>query len=355
MYYEALRKKLKEFESLRGKVSEDKKEELEESIKTIKSYLIKPYTILETLEECLFSEYQSLIGSQKLWPLCENLAKHVDDDMPHYPYPDLILTNNDLLELTHDFFKNATSKEIYQLFLKLYRQRKNAYFVDGQYELSFYADCMYLPFDKSFYLRIEKRNEFADVATMAHEYGHGIQFLTNYSGTLLTSLYAFHELISTFFELLCTEYYTKDTTLGKKAIASNCEFWDVTCENAFLLNKELQILKSIKTYSNNDTNDIKTFFEFLTKHSNTKELEEIIGVHPSYDFIYIIGYIFAIELYLIYKENPDYAFYLLKKIMVIDLRKDSESYFKEILKLGIIPTSSLDSFKSHLKRELNRL
>ena len=43
MYYEALRKRLKEFESLRGNVSEDKKEELEESIKTIKSYLIMIY------------------------------------------------------------------------------------------------------------------------------------------------------------------------------------------------------------------------------------------------------------------------------------------------------------------------
>lgn len=349
MYYKALRKKLKEFESLRGKVSIDKKEELEESIKTIKSYLTKPYTIPETIEECLLSEYQNLIGSQNLWPLCENLARHVDDDLPYYPYPDLVLTNNDLLELTHDFFKNATPKEIYLLFLKLYRQRKNAYFIDGPDALNFYADSMYLPFDSSFYLRIEKKNEFADVATMAHEYGHGIQFLTNYSGTLLTSLYAFHELISTFFELLCTEYYTKDTTLGKKAIASNFEFWDVTCENAFLLNKELQILKSIKAYSNND---IKGFIDFFTKHSNTKELEEIIGVHPSNDFIYIIGYIFAIELYLIYKENPDYAFYLLKKIMAIDLRKDPESYFKEIKDLGINPTSSLDSFESHLKREL---
>ena len=97
------------------------------------------------------------------------------------------------------------------------------------------------------------------------------------------------------------------------------------------------------------------FINFLIKHSNTEELEEIIGVHPSNDFIYIIGYIFAIELYLIYKENPDYAFYLLKKIMAIDLRKDSESYFKEIIDLGINPTSSLDSFESHLKRELTRL
>ena len=355
MYYNALRKKLKEFESLRGKINEDKKDNLEESIQTIKSYLIKSYTIPETIEECLLSEYQNLIGSQNLWPLCETLAKHVNDDLPNFPYPDLHLTNNDLLELTHDFFKNATSKEIYQIFLKLFKQRKNIYFTDELDELNFHADSMFLTFDESFYLRMEKKNEFADIATMAHEFGHGIQFLINYNGTLLTTLYVFRELISTFFELLCTEYYTKDLTLGKKAIASNYEFWDITCENAFLLNKEFQILQSIKNNSNPDIISIKNYINFFIHHSDNDELVETIGIHPSDDFIYIIGYIFAIELYLIYKENPDYAFYLLKKIMAIDLRKDAKSYFKEIIDLGINPTSSLDSFESHLKRELIRL
>ena len=37
MYYEALRKRLKEFESLRGKINEDKKEELIKNKKTVES------------------------------------------------------------------------------------------------------------------------------------------------------------------------------------------------------------------------------------------------------------------------------------------------------------------------------
>ena len=354
-YNKDLRKKLKELESLRGKISQKKSTDLEESIAIIKNYLIETTYVEESIEQTLFDEYQNLIDSHNMWGLCEILAKYRDDEIPNFSYPDLVLSDDELLGLVHDFFKNATSKEIYEKFLGLLKQGENIYFVNRKRSLTFYADSMYLPFDESFYARMEKKNEFADISTMSHEFGHGIQFSTNYNGCLLTSLYAFHEIVSTFFELLCTEYYTNDKTLGKKAIASNYEFWDVTRENAFELFRELDILKSIKSHSSSDAKSIRKSINFFVKHSDIKVLTEIMEIQPSNDFVYIIGYLFAVELYLIYEKDHDYAFYILKKILAIDLRKDAISYLNEIIKLGIVPTRSLDSFETHLKRELARL
>lgn len=153
---------------------------------------------------------------------------------------------------------------------------------------------------------------------MAHEYGHGIQFLTNFNGTLLNSLYAFHEIVSTFFELLCIEYYAKDTEIGKKAIAANYEFWNIICESAFSLTRELQILKLIKNNSSKNPRSVRKSIDFFTKHSDSDELSDIVEVCPSQDFIYIIGYVFAVELYLIYEKDQDYAFYLLSCVKHYD-------------------------------------
>ena len=347
-YYNELKRKLKEFRSLRNKVSSDKLAILDYDISTLMDNLKQPRKIKVTLEEVLFREYQNLISSENLWRYCEELSRYVCDDIPKFPYPYLVLSYSDILELTHDFFKNVISKEIYSLFLKLYKQRKN-FFIHSE-DVGFHGDSLYLQYDESFYTRLEKKNEFADISTMAHEYGHGIQFLTNFNGTLLNSLYAFHEIVSTFFELLCIEYYAKDTEIGKKAIAANYEFWNIICESAFSLTRELQILKLIKNNSSKNPRSVRKSIDFFTKHSDSDELSDIVEVCPSQDFIYIIGYVFAVELYLIYEKDQDYAFYLLKKLMEIDLRLDAHEHLKEILKLGIIPTANLGTFDNHLKR-----
>ena len=77
--------------------------------------------------------------------------------------------------------------------------------------------------------------------------------------------------------------------------------------------------------------------------------------NPSSDFSYILAYSIATNLFMIYLRDPDYAFYLLKKLIEIDLNLSPETYLQEIIKLGIIPNEGLEEFDRHLNRELKRL
>ena len=61
------------------------------------------------------------------------------------------------------------------------------------------------------------------------------------------------------------------------------------------------------------------------------------------------------ELFKIYLNDSDFAFYLLQKIMEINPNLPPREYLEQIKNLGIIPNSSISEYDLHLKRELKRV
>ena len=99
---------------------------------------------------------------------------------------------------------------------------------------------------------------------------------------------------------------------------------------------------------------IKNIDSFVNS-ANQRELSDLLDCRPSEDFIYIIAQSIVNELYMIYLNDPDKAFYLLKRIMDINLNLPPQVYLSEINKLGINPNQSIDAFNMHLKRELRKI
>ena len=58
---------------------------------------------------------------------------------------------------------------------------------------------------------------------------------------------------------------------------------------------------------------------------------------------YIISYLTAIELYLIYQDKPDKALELLFNIITVRMN-DSKSYLDYVRSLGIEPGKNFDSY-----------
>ena len=354
-YYRELKQKLEKFIKMRNIVVPEQSADLEMTIDTIQTAIDKIKIIeRETVEEDILYAYYNLKDYRFLWSFCENLAEYITDDMPKLPETTLKISDKEAMDLTHDFFKKCTPPDIYELFMHLFRQKKHFYFINES-EPTFYADSLFLKFDKSFYAQMNRKYEFDDITTIAHEYGHGIQFLLNYHSSLFNQLAPFSEIISTFFELICTEYYTQDSSLGKIAISANYLLWDINCESALAITQLLQILKAIDIEKYETKQDLYENIALFIEANQSEALEELLETSPSNDFAYVLAYIIAIELFLIYQKDPEYAFYLIKRLIAIDLNLSPEHYLDEIVNLGILPGNGFDAFEKHMKRELTRL
>lgn len=66
------------------------------------------------------------------------------------------------------------------------------------------------------------------------------------------------------------------------------------------------------------------------------------------EFIYVVGYVFAIEFLEQYKKDRDWGLYLLKNLMAIDWRLPMEDYYEQILQLGITPNEHLEDYKKYV-------
>ncbi len=356
IYFEKeLKVKLRRFRRLIGKIDPELEKILEESIETIEKLMKKEKKkILYTFDNLLINELDNLKEFKLLWPFLEDFTIFDDADIDKYPYPSLDVSNEELLTLTYDFFKNGTSTYFFSLFKQLFKQRRRILFINSSIP-EFYGDLTFLNYDKTIYMQIKREHEFNDIITMAHEYGHGIQFLINYNRNIHYSLFPFSEIISIFFELICGHYYSKDKSLCSKAIISLYDNWNMVCKDAIALNQEIQIFNTTGIHGYESIDEIQHKLFTCFNEMNMDQLLNLFILQPSFDFVYVFAYSIATNLFMIYLRDPDYAFYLLQKLIEIDLSLSPEQYLDEIFNLGIIPNEKLEEFDKHLKRELKRI
>ena len=74
----------------------------------------------------------------------------------------------------------------------------------------------------------------------------------------------------------------------------------------------------------------------------------MLNMNISTMFIYVVGYVVALELLDAYKKDKDKGLYLLKKLMRIDWRLPMEEYYRSILDLGIEPNEHLSDYKNYI-------
>lgn len=58
---------------------------------------------------------------------------------------------------------------------------------------------------------------------------------------------------------------------------------------------------------------------------------------------------------MIYKEDPEYAFYLVKKIISLDLNLSKEDYFKELISLDVTDIRRPKDYNELILRRVREL
>lgn len=355
-FKEMLKHRYKELERLKQKNPNNSL--IQESIAAIEEFFYYDKYVLNdrpNLETKIEDDYLNLSKSCFIWPIIRKISTIEPFDIPNYFVPSINLSNKEMMEMVHDFYKNATDNKTYEMFMFYWNQRrKNLHFINKSPENE-YASTYYLPYSKEAFIQIDSKHEFQDIPTIVHEYGHLIQFYLNYDANLFLKNHMYSEIVSIFFELISAEYFAKDD-LEEKGIITQAEMLYDQLDMNELLVHELNLLEKIKLEYYENKNDLRRKIkDLLEQYDNNKLTDLFLTYSPASDYPYAIGYLIASNLFMIYKSDPDKAFYLLYKLISINLKLDSDKYYEELTKLGICEIEGFENYSAYIKRKLTKI
>jgi len=309
----------------------------------------QPMSLLKSYEILKF-DYSSI---SYLW---QEFQKHYSLSIKPINIPPLksaSLSQSNLFEITHDFFKSLNNS-YYQCFMHYYKKRKeHVNFVFDENPFSNEGLTYILPSLKESFIEINRTYTIEDSLRLIHEYSHSISSLMNpYQMRYPKKIYS--EIDSIFMEMIATDYLKCCTTEENISILNMDRI-----KNFYYISKDINNIINLinaEKKQNQDFNKNKILKEIALKECdiNNNELEDLLKYPDLYSTIYLISYIFAIELYYIYLEDKELALHILKKIILINENND-EKIFKDIKKLGLIPNKNFAKYQKECKQKYNEL
>lgn len=294
-------------------------------------------------------DYKFLSETSFLWPIIKGVA-NIEEPTIKLPKNNRKFSLKEIIDILHDFFKNSTSKSIYEIFLKIYNENKKSIrFINGD-NLSYTGEIIYLEYFKRFYIMGCIENSIEDIMTFAHEFGHAIQFYLNFNNNLYKELNVYIEIVSIFFELICNEHLL--SSFYSDAIINAYDTLGKHLDSAKNLDSELILLRAIKS---DNIFELRKNIDILLCHLTKEDMNNFMALKPASDYIYVIAFNIATNLFMIYKEDPEYAFYLVNKIISLDLNLSKEDYFKELLSLDVTDIRRPKDYNELILRRVREL
>lgn len=352
-----LKDKQKELERLLPTASKSDKKIILETLDEIAINLCKE-RIPGSIDILLEQDYQELIQSKFLWDQIEKISKiktraqEIEEKQFNLTPQNMQFNLKDIIDILHDFFKKATNKETYEIFQKIYNENKKSIRFINANNPDYTGELIYLEYFHKFYIMACKQNELEDIMTFAHEFGHAIQFFCNFNSSLYKELNIYIEIISIFFELICNEYFQNINK--KESIITGYNTLNKHLNSSITLNSELTLLRAVQINSNEKITNLRKNIDELIDTLSKEDIESMMMLRPATNYIYVIAFNIATNLFMIYKKDTDYALYLAFKIINIDLNINKEEYYQILENLGITDINRTRDYNNLLLTRLKK-
>ncbi len=264
------------------------------------------------------------------------------------------LSQDDILSLTHDFYRSLGSFYFGNFMKHFYRRKDHIVFRKYQEESICSGSSICLSSKPESFIEVFRTYTIDDVLTTIHEYSHAISATINPANFDLAKN-NFIETDTLFMELIANDYL-KSLTNDKNLLITKAENHLQEISFALDLSDLISLVETEETLKSG----------YTSNRVMKKAASEECGIHPmelenilqnvamsSGNVEYIMSYLLSIELYNIYKQDRDKALYLLKKFILLDC-DSQEQYYSNIKRLGIIPNLSTREFNHDLNLELKR-
>lgn len=304
--------------------------------------LLSKKVIQNTKTDCfteIDSHYLTYNEGKLWWP---TINSFVCDNSPLILFEEKTcnFSNKELIELTFDFYR-STDKKTFNLFNEVYKKNKNLIYFskikEGQNLRGLTAYSILFDIN---YITIFKSGKFIDLKAIIHEFGHAINNTLNFN--FMNKSY--EEIVSIFFELISQEYFEN---IGMEQATTN-RLNDYESKKDDIKNIQ-DILKIYKYLYKNNYPFIKS--EVILHNHNKNELNELF-LNFNFDYyIYVTGFIVAVNLFLIYIKDKEYALYLLYKIISFNHLED-EDVFQILKDHNLTNIDSLYTYSDYIKRRI---
>lgn len=191
------------------------------------------------------------------------------------------------------------------------------------------------------FIEVFRNKTIQDFITFFHEDGHGITSKINPNMKYDYKKYCFMETDALFFELLATFYI--GAKLGMQDECSKIRlstFNDYLCSAEMLCAKQLYIT-GVNGKINSRLKQIKFYMREL--NYSLKNAIDTVNFSVDENLNYVISYLTAVELFLIYLTNPIKALDLLHQIILLS-NLSSDEYLLKIQEMGLEPGKNINSF-----------
>ena len=254
------------------------------------------------------------------------------------------LSKEDIIELTHDFFKNLNS-QFYKIFLKPFNYRyDHTIFLPNDNQNLFSGETFHLISTDETFINVYRDFTINDLLIAIHEYTHAICLEINpYDCSIEKGL--FGEIATLFMELVAQDYIT-NTLHNEEGMMAKINYHLNNIDDAILINLTMALMNIEKNnlHSFQSGKEIKKYKYLLPKDLQKFSLTEYLQLYYAYQEEYLSSYMYAIELYETYKNDPDKDFYYLNKIIRLNLNTRRQYYYN-IKRFGLTPNLSQEKFQ----------
>lgn len=252
---------------------------------------------------------------------------------------ELNISSSELISFVHDFYLGLDN-ELFRYFKNVFKERKNNLMFSDDRSIQIYSPNL----DYS-YINVQKTDTIQDYINITHEYMHSICDRMYFRHN--DDKYPFDETASTFVELLVLD-------LLENIYGFNVGYTDSVIEVNKLKANQSLLIANYSKYILIEASYLSQVEELKSKKTAIKEMAKMtkqkittiydIMSNSAYEkYLYTIAYITALELFALYKVDPEKALYKLKQIINMPPK---ENYYAELLEMNILLN---DNSKAYIK------
>lgn len=240
----------------------------------------------------------------------------------------IIATNEDLITITKDFYRKMVPNHIYLDFEKALENKNNIHFSYAKTNDNYAGLTVIDPLLRKKYIYISRVNQLLDLVNLPHESFH---YLFNDFDAYLSTAYNMYyttEIEGSFANILFGDYFYQNAVEHKNYFHEY--FLEVYHSGISELVVRNTFLKSLRNNKQLNMKKLNKHLEYwgLEPFTCKEELLDFITDPLEINIKYTLGYLVAIDLYYIYLEDPEFAFYLLKNLKFIKCENDIHGLFR---------------------------